>query len=1005
MKRKEIFISYKRVDKDVVFKFRDRIENEVKKDSCWIDFNGIESDAQFAEVIMKAIDEADVILFMYSASHTQIKNYSTDWTVRELNYAQENAKRIVFVNIDKTPLNKWFTMMFPLKQLVDGTSTEAVDKLIRDIKMWLKEANEEKSRSPQFNQDNSYVSQVVDDDYETAEILYKEKEYGDAIPLYLSSAEHGNVNAQNRLCQFFYDEIVPMDSFSEDFWEQIEEIASRDEDYANFIMHCRYYNDTKDEHLSFSYVRKATKNGKVPLAFLRLGISYGWGLGTKQNEILANHNYQKAIGLGCKEACSYIGQVYEFGSMKIEKDFSKALEYYKRGTELLDRRSMRFLVNSYHYNLNQTDKAKEVAQKMIDVGYENGYVLMGNLFSFDSEGNWSDTDEGKKWYREALLHDAYEAYAELAYIYWIVEDNHEEAYALAKQGCMKHDSTSMKTLGVFYEADEEYEKAWACYTDWFNKVGTTSGMLGSLFFEHNYRKDDKDDEKRLEDELESILKVEAYRGNEDSLKYLLRLLVLQDTGEDSMDYAKLKAVTRTYEYIKQGAELGQPDMMFIWGKMILDDDLQEFNPIKGLNLILKSALEGNKEALTYLFDYYQTGRYKDNVDYDRLAVAAIKNKFIEKDYIGGLLRYGESHTDIDEDFIKFLSDILDKGENFISKKHYIQVLNAFFIKCYDGSVEIEPKTIDKFKLLVDRERMNENYACLSKMRKVINKVYPDYNKEKAISDILEGHNSVDADIYYAICTTDNENEIDIKLQDSLLYQLYSPILQNNELMQHIIEYRGIGLYGAEEGELPECISNLKFSYASICKDFEIAPCDLVPFNEMDIIPYVSPGLLMTLRKQALKCLLSIKDVEPLIKDEFLNNLNSDEELLNICEKISNQDIQLFLISFVELNLDIEAVELSYYGLLENFEGNKQVLAGSLNSFVKRLTDVGIEHHLPEYNINNLPNVDLGLSFQKTHIDIPDGQKEMLNSFQFKKQRNDDDFEKLLDSFIKDNLDE
>lgn len=1004
MNRKEIFISYKRVDKDEVFKLKDRIENEVKKDSCWIDFNGIESDAQFAEVIMKAIDEADMVLFMYSASHTQIKNYSTDWTVRELNYAQENAKRIVFVNIDKTPLNKWFTMMFPLKQLVDGTSTEAVDKLIKDIKMWLKQANEEKIKTQQFHQANSFVSQVLDDDFETAEILFKEKEYGDAIPLYLSSAEHGNISAQNKLCQFFYDENTPMDTFPDEFWKQIEAIASHDEDYANFIMHCRYYKDPQNEHLSFSYVRRATKNGKVPLAFLRLGISYGWGVGTKQNEILANHNYQKAMGLGCKEACSYIGQVYEFGSMKIEKDFSKALEYYKRGAELLDRRSMRLLVNTFHYDLKQTDKAKEVAQRMIDEGYEIGYVLMGNLFSFDPDCNWSDTDEGKKWYREALLHDAYEAYAQLAYIYWVVEDNHEEAYALAKQGYMKHDSTSMKALGIFYEEDEEYEKAWACYKDWFKRVGSTSGLLGSLFFEHNYRKDDEDEEKKLEDELESILKVEAYLGIEDSLKYLLRLYILQDTGEDSIDYEKLKAVPRTYEYIKQGAELGQTDMMLIWGKMLLEDDIKEFNPIKGLNLILKSALDGNKEALTYIFDYYQTGRYKDNVDYDRIAVAAIKNRFIEKEHIGGLVRYGESHTDIDEDFIKFLSDILDKGENFISKKHYIQVLNAFFTKCEERSVEIESKTIDKFKLLVDRERINENYGCLSKMRKVINIVYPDYNKEKAISDILDGKNTVDADIYYATCTTDNESEIDIKQQDSLLHQLFSPILQDKKLLQRIIKYEGRTLFGAEEGEFPECISNLKSSYATICKNFELSPCNLASFNKMDIIPYVSPSLLMTLRKQALKCLLSIKNVEPLIRDEFLNNLNSDEELLNICEKITNQDIQLFLISFIELNIDIEAAEMSYYGLLENFYENKQVLVGSLNSFVKRLTDAGVEHHLPEYTVDNLPDINLELFFEKVHIDIPETQNQKVKESQDKEEFNDD-FEKLLDSFIKEKLDE
>ena len=49
-----IFISYRRDDKDVVFKIKDEIEKHVGE-KCWIDLDGIESDAQFANVIIRAI--------------------------------------------------------------------------------------------------------------------------------------------------------------------------------------------------------------------------------------------------------------------------------------------------------------------------------------------------------------------------------------------------------------------------------------------------------------------------------------------------------------------------------------------------------------------------------------------------------------------------------------------------------------------------------------------------------------------------------------------------------------------------------------------------------------------------------------------------------------------------------------------------------------------------------------------------------------------------------------
>ena len=131
-----IFISYKRADKNLVFPIKDKIE-AVTGEKCWIDLDGIESDAQFVNVIMQAIEETDLFLFMYSQKHAAIKNYEKDWTIREIMYAQDLGKRIVFINLDNAPLSKWFKFMFGLKQQVDARSNSEFEGLLVDMRKWL----------------------------------------------------------------------------------------------------------------------------------------------------------------------------------------------------------------------------------------------------------------------------------------------------------------------------------------------------------------------------------------------------------------------------------------------------------------------------------------------------------------------------------------------------------------------------------------------------------------------------------------------------------------------------------------------------------------------------------------------------------------------------------------------------------------------------------------------------------------------------------------------------
>lgn len=133
-----IFISYKRVDKDRVFKIKKQIESELGE-KCWIDLDGIESDAQFKNVIIKAINECEVVLFMYSKAHTDIIDFGTDWTIRELHFAAKKEKKIVFINIDGSPLTDSFEFDFGTKQQVDGQSKSAIQNLCLDIHHWRRE--------------------------------------------------------------------------------------------------------------------------------------------------------------------------------------------------------------------------------------------------------------------------------------------------------------------------------------------------------------------------------------------------------------------------------------------------------------------------------------------------------------------------------------------------------------------------------------------------------------------------------------------------------------------------------------------------------------------------------------------------------------------------------------------------------------------------------------------------------------------------------------------------
>ena len=131
LKKRRLFVSYSRSDKEKVMDFLQLIERETGE-SCWMDLTGIESGSQFEETIIKAIDDSEIVLFMMSDN-----SVASPWTKREVYYAESEGKKIVPISLDGKGMRGWFKFHFAHIDCIDSSSRDQVKKLISNIKSWL----------------------------------------------------------------------------------------------------------------------------------------------------------------------------------------------------------------------------------------------------------------------------------------------------------------------------------------------------------------------------------------------------------------------------------------------------------------------------------------------------------------------------------------------------------------------------------------------------------------------------------------------------------------------------------------------------------------------------------------------------------------------------------------------------------------------------------------------------------------------------------------------------
>lgn len=320
----KIFISYKRLDKDIVFPIVDEIYKRTGI-KCWIDLEGIESGDQFQNVIINAIDESDIFIFMlsknfiapFSDPQTGVVNPKKQtFPEKEFMYALHRDKRLVPVSIDGTmPYDcKWLYFNCGGVDCIDYSDIDQRNKFFKNLASWFKIENKSdeatipndiKTFDPSKNNERDNTPEFYDESVELqlAWLDYESGNYKEALKQFLLIAKDGSANALNAVGVYYYEGKA-----------------------------C-----TRNYQQAFSYFQKAANLGYAS-AMRNLGDCYNFGHGVSKNLEKAIYWYREAADKKNMKAIFKLAECLEkFDTNKYNLYQEAALMGDEKASEIIER--------------------------------------------------------------------------------------------------------------------------------------------------------------------------------------------------------------------------------------------------------------------------------------------------------------------------------------------------------------------------------------------------------------------------------------------------------------------------------------------------------------------------------------------------------------------------------------------------------------------------------------------------------------------------------------------
>lgn len=138
-----------------------------------------------------------------------------------------------------------------------------------------------------------------------------------------------------------------------------------------------------------------------------------------------------------------------------------------------------------------------------------------------------------------------------------------------------------------------------------------------------------------------------------------------------------------------------------------------------------------------------------------------------------------------------------------------------------------------------------------------------------------------------------------------------------EARQAAEEHESMPELGSEESELAQAFINYKSSVDKLSQDY-LNSRFYTEFIIDYLYPNYKPSIGELLANDLVKGWLILSRIFPKEVGSFPTT-STDEEFLNFAETLKNQDLQLAVISYVEILIDMESCELSYQAKLAQYQ--------------------------------------------------------------------------------------
>ena len=300
MASKKIFISYSRKDQAKVLNLVDQIEKSIGI-KCWIDIEGVESGDLFADNIMAAIQNANVVLMMISANSER-----SECVRKEYAYSKKLKKKIVPIVLEGEQLLGWFDFELGLTDYIVSSNDEHMQKLMRNLKSWF------------VDEINDQLPEVAPSVAAEPVLHGKQQDVGQLdIKEIRQRAKSGDNECQYflGLCYLNGSDGVKQNSSHAVMW--LNKAASSGHVSAQYVLG-EYYEENSRYDKASQWYRMASGLGHSG-ATLKLGYMYETGGGVSKDPKIALEYYQKALELGEPQAKKYYDMLARAAMVSISR--------------------------------------------------------------------------------------------------------------------------------------------------------------------------------------------------------------------------------------------------------------------------------------------------------------------------------------------------------------------------------------------------------------------------------------------------------------------------------------------------------------------------------------------------------------------------------------------------------------------------------------------------------------------------------------------------------------